>query len=39
MLAMRQGFEKYPANGKDVFWAFMGLEKVYDTIDQHGIIE
>ena len=29
--------EKYLANGKDVFWAFMDLEKAYDTIDQHGM--
>ena len=29
--------EKYFANGKDVFWAFMGLEKAYDTIDRHGM--
>ena len=29
--------EKYPANWKDVFWAFMDLEKAYDTIDQHGM--
>ena len=24
------------ANGKDVFWAFLDLEKSYDTIDRHG---
>ena len=29
--------EKYLANGKDVFWAFMDLEKAYDTIDRHGM--
>ena len=29
--------EKYIANGKDVFWAFMDLEKAYDTIDRHGM--
>ena len=29
--------EKYLANGKDAFWAFMDLEKAYDTIDRHGI--
>ena len=31
--------EKYLANWKDVFWAFMDLEKVYDirSIDQHGM--
>ena len=23
--------------GKDVFWAFMDLEKAYDTIDRHGM--
>ena len=28
--------EKYLANGNDVFWAFMDLEKAYDTIDRHG---
>ena len=29
--------EKYPANGKDVLWAFMNLEKVYNKIDRHGL--
>ena len=29
--------EKYLANGKDIFWAFMDLEKTYDTIDRHGM--
>ena len=24
-------------NGKDIFWAFMYLEKAYDTIDRHGM--
>ena len=28
---------KYLASGKDVFWAFMDLEKAYDTIDWHGM--
>ena len=28
--------EKYIANGKDIFWAFMDLEKVYDTTNRHG---
>ena len=28
--------EKYQANGKDVFWAFMDLKNAYDTIDRHG---
>ena len=27
--------QKYLANGKDVFWAFMDLEKAYDTINRH----
>ena len=31
--------EKYLANGKDVFWAFMDLEKAYDTIDPHGMLQ
>ena len=29
--------EKYLSKGKVVFWAFMYLEKEYDTIDQHGM--
>ena len=33
VFAVRQVCEKYLANGKDVLWAFMDLEKVYDTID------
>ena len=36
VFAVRQVCKKYLANGKDVFWAFMDLEKVYDTIDRHG---
>ena len=37
MFAVRQVCEKYLANGKDVFRAFMDLEKDYDTIDRHGM--
>ena len=37
MFALRQVCEKYLANWKDVFWAFMALEKTYDTIDRHGM--
>ena len=37
VFAVRQACEKYLANGKDVFWAFMDLEKAYDTIDRHGM--
>ena len=37
VFAVRQVWEKYLANGKDVFWAFMDLEKAYDTIDRHGM--
>ena len=29
--------EKYLANWKDAFWAFMDLEKAYDTIDRRGM--
>ena len=29
--------EKYLANGKEVFHAFIDLEKDYDTIDRHGM--
>ena len=31
--------KKYPVNGKDVFWVFMDLEKAYDTIDLHGMLQ
>ena len=37
VFAVRQVCEKYLANGKDVFWALMDLEKEYDTIDRHGM--
>ena len=37
VFALRQMCEKYPANAKDVFWSFMGLEQVYDTTDRHGM--
>ena len=28
---------KHLANGKDVFWAFVDLEKTDDTVDRHGM--
>ena len=37
VFAVRQVCEKYLANGKDVFWAFMDLEKAYDTVDRYGM--
>ena len=37
VFAVRHVCEKYLANGKDVFWAFMDLEKAYDTIDRPGM--
>ena len=37
VIAVRQVCEKYLANGKDLFRAFMDLEKAYDTIDRHGM--
>ena len=37
VFAVRKVCEKYLANGKDVFWPFMDLEKAYDTIDRHGM--
>ena len=37
VFAVRKVCEKYLANRKDVFWAFMDLEKAYDTIDRHGM--
>ena len=36
-IPIRQVCEKYLANGKDVFLAFMDLEKSYDTIDLNGM--
>ena len=35
--AVWQVCEKYLANGKDVFWAFVDLEKAYDAIDRSGM--
>ena len=37
VFAVRQVCEKYFTNGKGVFWAFMDLEKAYDTIDRYGM--
>ena len=37
VFAVRQVCEKYLANGKGVFKAFIYLEKAYDTIDRHGM--
>ena len=37
VFAVKQVCEEYLVNGKDVFWAFMYLEKAYDTIDRHGM--
>ena len=38
MFAVRQVCEKYLGNGKDVFWAFIDLEKAYVmTINLHGM--
>ena len=39
VFAVRQVCEKYLANGKDVFRAFMELEKAYDTIDWYGMYQ
>ena len=37
VFAVRQVCEKYLANGKDVFWAFLDLENSNHTIDRHGM--
>ena len=37
MFAIWHFCEKYLADGKDVFWAFMDLEKAYDTIVRYGM--
>ena len=33
----RQVCEQYLSKWKEVFWACMNLEKVYETIDRHGM--
>ena len=35
MFDVRQVCKNYLANGKDVFFTFMNLEKAYDSIDRH----
>ena len=37
IFAFRQVCEKYLAKGKDVFWAFMDLEKAYDRVDRDAL--
>jgi len=37
VFAVRQVCEKYLAKGKDVFWAFMDLEKAYDRVDREAL--
>ena len=37
VFAVRQLCEKYLANGKALFWAFVNLENANDTIDQPGM--
>ena len=37
LFAVRQVCEKYLANDKNVFWAFMDLEKANNTVDRHGM--
>ena len=39
MFTVWQVCEKYLANGQDVFLAFVDLEKAYDTIDRHGMLQ
>ena len=37
VFAVRQVCEKYLAKGKDVFFAFMDLEKAYDRVDRKAM--
>ena len=37
VFAVKQVCEKFLANGKDGFWAFMDLENSYDKIARHGM--
>ena len=37
VFSLRQVCKKYIANWKDVFWAFMDLKNVHDTIDRQDM--
>ena len=37
MFTVRHVCEKYQANRKNIFWAFIYLEKEHDTIDLNGM--
>ena len=37
VFVVRQVCEKYLEKGKDVFWAFMDLEKAYDRLDREAL--
>ena len=37
VFAVRRVCEKHLANAIDLFWAFMDLEKAYDTIDRQSM--
>ena len=37
VFVVRQVCEKYLEKGKDVFWAFMDLEKAYDRVDREAM--
>ena len=37
VFVVRQICEKYLMKGKEVFWAFMDLEKAYDRVDREGM--
>ena len=37
IFTVRQICEKATAKGKDVFWAFMDLEKAYDRVDRDAM--
>ena len=37
LFVVRQLCEKFLAEGKDLFWAFMDLEKAYDRVDRDAL--
>ena len=37
VFVVRHVCEKYLAKGKDVYWAFMDLEKAYDRVDREAM--
>ena len=37
IFVVRQLCEKFPAKGREMFYAFMDLERVYDRVDRRAL--